>query len=1744
MKKPYLIVLCFYLLLGRLHAQAPVIRSFAPTSGPAGTLVTINGANFNPSVSNNIVLFGGIKAVVSSASATAIQVKVPAGIAYQPISVLNVTNHLSGSSGNPFNTTLNTTHKIYASQFNSAVHPMPGITPHTVNLADLDQDGKLDIIVWNYNGESISVYKNKSVNGGVNENSFADKTDLSLANDAPLWVTTADVDGDGKPDIIAGARIGFAIFRNTSTAGNVSFATPISIAAKSPTMILATDIDSDGKIDIVDFFIDAGKSNVTVYKNTMTNGIINSASFASKTNLVSNSAASSLCISDIDVDGKPDLVLLTNDTFNATGIITLMHNVSTNANINYDAKIDFTTGAMPAHIVAADFDGDGKPDLAVTCSEKNNVAVHYNTSKNGAFTSGTLAPEVDFITTAKPWAISVADVDSDGKPDILTTSYNGSSLSMLRNKSVTGSITQASFDTRIDLSLLGIMALTIINDIGTGDIDGDGRPDMVLLTDSVFVLRNNPYRVPVISSISPSHTNVEASITITGSEFNSTAAKDIVYFGAVRAKVSNATATQLNVVVPVGSAYGQVSVCDAGTNLTAYSPFPFIPTTISKRTITGADFDAPVELAKVPYPYATGISYADLDGDGKIDMAIANHDSGHSILSVYLNTSVKGSISATSFAPPVNITVGNDNSTVTIRDFNGDGKPDLLVYNNFDKTVSFLKNNTLPGKIDASSFAPLQSSGIQASSFELADMDGDGKPDLITPTSSIVPPYTLKIYRNVSWNTKLSVDRPQEFETAATSNVIAVGDLDGDRKPDVVLGNVDNSISIFRNVTVNQTIAMAARINIPVTNISVSDIKIVDINGDGKPDLVLNYNNNTRYNSIISVMLNISTQGTITSSSFGPLTNFAVGMGAGNLAITDMNGDGKPDLVIDNTSGVSVMLNNSNLSVASFGTKADLTAGLSGRLIDIFDIDGDGKADIVFYDGILRATRFNPKPDVTAPLAPGNVTLGTDTGRVGSSLVINGSNFNGTVAGNIVYVGAVKAKVLKASSAQLTVEVPKSTSYSTVSVLNTSNNLSGSSGLQFVNTFKSVGTIDAAAFKRQTPPYGSYDGNMAVVFGDLDGDGKPDMVFGSHSGGDGRVTIYANTTAAPGDGFTFQPALVYPTYTTIRNVRLADVDGDGKLDIIVSYIYSDSKSFSVFRNSSKAGTISFETRLDIGSANADLDIADLNGDGKPDVAIIGGSFNNDQVYIYQNTSVPGKISFTAAAAFASTDISDASTVTLSDIDGDHRPDMVIASSSSAIRVFNNVSANGGFSFAAPVVLTVNKGATAVKIGDIDGDGKPDIVMAITEDDYTSKNIGVLLNTSLQGKISFKNRVDFAGGNDIQALGLGDINGDGKPDAVIVDSSGGKVIILQNSSVKGKVSFSGKTGFDIIVGAGVLAVGDLDGDSKPDLAVAYEGGYYLALLQNDMQSVPQPVITANGPLNVTDGKILVLTANPGNGYSYRWARDGVEIKNAVTATLTITQIGSYTVSITADGITKTSEAALVTLPDDNFKLAATALTCKGNNTGSITITAKQKLNYTATISSTYINHSYPFTTIQKLDNLNAGTYNVCITVDGQPDYQQCFSLIVNEPKDLAVYSTVDNKNNLVTLQMAGGDSYNVQLNGNIYTTSLSQITLALSKGRNDLMVGTGKDCQGIINKIIMVDATVVYPVPFTNILMIDQGIQASAQQHINIYNMAGKKIYDADVISNGGKIKLDVSSFEQGGYILRIAGNDTAYKIWK
>jgi hypothetical protein len=491
----------------------------------------------------------------------------------------------------------------------------------------------------------------------------------------------------------------------------------------------------------------------------------------------------------------------------------------------------------------------------------------------------------------------------------------------------------------------------------------------LLFTFTFLILGNLVFaQVPTITSFNPTSGKPGDVVTLTGTNFNTTPANNVVFFGATRATVTASTDTSVTVTVPTGATYAPITLLNTGSSLVAYSLSNFTPTySPAKTAITATDF-----LAKQDFTtgdFSISVAIGDLDGDGKPDLAVANANSR--TVSIYRNTSTSGSIGASSFAAKQDFTTGVTPYSVAIGDLDGDGKPDLAVANANSSTVSIYRNTSTSGSIDAGSFTAKQdfTTGTSPRSVAIGDLDGDGKPDLAVANNNS---STVSIYRNTSTSGSIeagSFTAKQDFTTGTSPRSVAIGDLDGDGKPDLALPNLNsNTVSVLRNTSSSGSIdagSFAAKQDF-TTGAGPFSVAIGDLDGDGKPDLaVANLSSIT-----VSVFRNTFSSGSIDGSSFAAKQDFTTGTEPLSLAIGDLDGDGKPDLAVanNNSSTVSVFRNTSNsgsIGAASFSTKQDFTTGTQPYSVAIGDLDGDGKPDLAVANYISNTVSVLRNADIT-----------------------------------------------------------------------------------------------------------------------------------------------------------------------------------------------------------------------------------------------------------------------------------------------------------------------------------------------------------------------------------------------------------------------------------------------------------------------------------------------------------------------------------------------------------------------------------------------------------------------------------------------------------------------------------------------------------------------------------------------------------------------------------------------------------
>jgi beta-glucanase (GH16 family) len=226
---------------------------------------------------------------------------------------------------------------------------------------------------------------------------------------------------------------------------------------------------------------------------------------------------------------------------------------------------------------------------------------------------------------------------------------------------------------------------------------------------------------------------------------------------------------------------------------------------------------------------------------------------------------------------------------------------------------------------------------------------------------------------------------------------------------------------------------------------------------------------------------------------------------------------------------------------------------------------------------------------------------------------------------------------------------------------------------------------------------------------------------------------------------------------------------------------------------------------------------------------------------------------------------------------------------------------------------------------------------------------------------------------------------------------------------------------------------------------------------------------------------------------------------------------------------------------NYALTVYSETCSSENNGSILLTVLENYNYSVTLTAEGFSATETFTSEISFEDLSAGTYTLCITIESQPGYEQCFIIVVTEPDDLIVTANRPANSSDLNLSLDGGDVYYINLNGETFITDQSEIQLQLSDGINNLSVKTNKDCQGIFEKTIITDMTpLVYPNPVHNTLFISTNGLNLDNVPVEIFDLSGKLILSKSYIANNNQLKIDLSGVTNGFFMVRIATTEKIY----
>lgn len=715
---------------------------------------------------------------------------------------------------------------------------------------------------------------------------------------------------------------------------------------------------------------------------------------------------------------------------------------------------------------------------------------------------------------------------------------------------------------------------------------------------------------------------------------------------------------------------------------------------------------------------------------------------------------------------------------VDIADFNGDGRPDLVaaVVDSSESTDRYTARVFL-GTGDGQFEVGKDSVIVATSVLRTGDFNNDGHPDLATFEGQPSGPneqYFATIYRGDGAG---AFETEQQFIIASKyPSDVVVNDLDRDGNLDLAVAvEANNHVSIFRGQG-DGTFGPAELI---ATGEQPRSMTTADFNADGVTDLaVANISSND-----VSVLLGAG-DGTFTAQRVSVLGNVAQPR---SILAGDLDGDGIQDLIVENAQNLTVLLGKGD---GSFDRRLSIEQDVAATLLA--DVNQDGIADVISSgehdafgallgngDGTFQDARpyINPsvtKPgdlngdgylDFVGPSAEGiSIVLGHADGTLGNKQHLslrNDGSFGNTVDSLVAH----------------------DFNHDGVSDLVISNATENTIELRIGS--REGGFEPGQFFDVDTQP-----GRIAV--GDFNGDGLEDLATGSY--------MSQNVSVLLGDenGYFGSPQ-TFETTAAVYNLAVEDINADGLSDLVIANLHSD--VVTIFLGMSN-GTLASPADLAIGDYR-NLTVADLSGDGVPDLAIT------------QHGEIFSQIPATVAILIG----------------------------------------NGDGTFGEPRTHEVGSWPNSIVSGDFNSDGVVDLATANTR----TNTISLLLGTG-GGEFSESQQTAFQvngpmGEGEPFALLVNDFNHDGVDD--LAADIGVAVMLLFGDTVADQIFNHQQT----VQSGALVSAGDFNGDNVVDLAgMWWQSGFWVVY----GSSLPNAPLAgdADGDGQVGFADFLVLSKNFG------------------------------------------------------------------------------------------------------------------------------------------------------------------------------------------------------------------------------------------------------------------------------------------
>jgi hypothetical protein len=688
----------------------------------------------------------------------------------------------------------------------------------------------------------------------------------------------------------------------------------VTVLGGSLSLIRAADLDNDGALDLI---VSDGSSEITPLLNT------GDATFVPGPPLSVPSYLSALAVSDVDRDGRPDVVVGGSDS------IYIMLGTGDGSFHQYQATAVPTALRYPTAMAMGDVNQDGNVDFVLSASAAAGIVYGDGAGK---------FPTSRILSTAgvtTPGPVAILDMNIDGRPDIVLS--NAGDLSSPQN-------TLTIFYSTSDGGFAETAPIAVgpgPSTLATADVSGDGNADLLVGCIGVYLLTPAAGVTVLVSSVGGAQ---------------------------IRGREIPIGSTVLTVAA--GDFDGDLHTDCAVLNVYDATMQPTVSITFGSL---GGDFLTRTDIPTLPDPIR--VIARDFDGDGNVDLAIASdcRCAGPGAVSVFLGTP-NGS-----YQPPTQYTVGRDPSSLAASDINGDSYLDLVVANANAGTLSLLLGN---GDGTFRSGGDL-ASGNHVTDLALVDLNGDNAADLVLiDTHSSNGICVMLGNGDGTFRAKQCYGAASFPAQVALSDLNADGNMDavvgnnssGATKITVMLGNGDGSFRAGTDITVNyySYLVRLADLNHDgrldlITTLgyqlawfpgngdgtfgtrrdiaflpSPIGLAVADIDGDGNIDLATT----NSLTSAVSVLLGDG------NGAFSSPRNYSVGAYPSDLVAVDYSHDGRPDLITVNVLGGSTshLLNLSTARPQDHPPSVvalDSLSGAEGTVVEAHATASDPDGDVI-----------------------------------------------------------------------------------------------------------------------------------------------------------------------------------------------------------------------------------------------------------------------------------------------------------------------------------------------------------------------------------------------------------------------------------------------------------------------------------------------------------------------------------------------------------------------------------------------------------------------------------------------------------------------------------------------------------------------------------------------------------------------------------------------------------------------------